>query len=53
MDTLTVLKILDIINNHIAELTQLPGNPIGREQAIQELKLLAKDIKTASKKSKK
>lgn len=45
MDTLTIVKIVELINEHINELKTLPGNPVGREQAIQELVLLKKDVK--------
>lgn len=46
MDKITLLKVIDLVNNHIAEIDSLPGQPIGKEQVKAELKLIINELKT-------
>lgn len=44
MDKITVLKIIDLLRQHIKELNELPGNPIGRNQTITELNMVISEL---------
>lgn len=50
MDKLTVIKVIDLINNHIAEVKALPGATISKEPIIEELNLLIKELTAIVKK---